>query len=159
LEGYNSRLSQVLPKVPLKVDKMVDFLAKEDKYWVDTLSKTRLWDERKRKTENDRAAYQRAQEKKVRLTAADYIVGSGKGAGQRGSQSTTITTTTASNQAVDLNECKDQDAIIDLIDPQPPPPPPLLSPNSVIHAVLTRTSFTEQGLFAKVTFIITNTIY
>jgi len=157
LKGYNSRLSQVLSKVPLKVDKMVDFLAKEDKYWVDTLSKTRLWDERKRKTENDRVAYQRAQEKKVRLTAADYIVGSGKGAGRRGSQSTT---TTASNQAVDFDERKDQDAIIDLVDSQPPPPPsPPLSPNSAIHAVLTRTSFTEQGLFAKVTFIITNTIY
>jgi hypothetical protein len=127
---------------------------------VDTLSKTRLWDERKRKTENDRAAYQRAQEKKVRLTAADYIVGSRKGAGRCGSQSTTTTTTTASNQAVDLDERKDQDAIIDLVDPQPPlPPSPPLSPNSAIHAVLTRTSFTEQGLFAKVTFIITNTIY
>jgi hypothetical protein len=126
--------------VPLKVDKVVDFLTKEDKYWV--------------------AVYQRAQEKKVHLTAADYIVGSGKGAGRRRSQSTTTITTTASNQAVDLDECKDQDAIINLVDPQPPPPssPPLL-PNSAIHAVLTRTSFTKQGLFAKVTFIITNTIY
>jgi hypothetical protein len=96
----------------------------------------------------------------VYLTAADYIIGSGKGAGRYGSQSTITTTTTANNQAVDLNECKDQDAIIDLVDPQPPPSPsPLFLPNSAIHAVLTRIFFTEQGLFAKVTFIITNTIY
>jgi len=125
---------------------MVDFLAKEDKYWMDTLSKTRLWDERKKKTENDRAVYQRTQTKKQRVTAADYIPGSDKGAGRRGSQSTT---TTSTSQAVDLYEHKDKDNVIDLVDHQPPSPSPLLSPNSAIRAVLARTPYSEQGLCAK----------
>jgi hypothetical protein len=99
--------------------------------------------------ENDRAAYHRAQAKKVRVTAADYIVGSGKGAGgRRGSQSmttTTMTATTSTSQPVH-DEHKDEDDVIDLVGPQYLSP--LLSPNSAIRATLARTPFAEQGLFA-----------
>jgi hypothetical protein len=135
--------------MPLKIDKMVDFLAKEDKYWVGTLNNTELWDARKKKTKNDKVAYQRTQAKKPRVTAADYIIGSGKGAGGGcGSQLTTTTTTTtatANQSVVDLDEYKDE-SDIDLVGPQLPFP--LLSPNSAIHTVLAKISFTEQGLFA-----------
>jgi hypothetical protein len=48
-EGYNFRISALEQNTILKVDKMVDFLAKEDKYWSQTLNTSRLWGERKRK--------------------------------------------------------------------------------------------------------------
>jgi hypothetical protein len=88
---------------------MVDFLAQEDKYWSQTLNNSTLWYERKRKMQNNKAAHLRTQATKVRITAADYIIGSGKSAGGWcGSQSTTTTTTTAAtastNQSVDLDE-------------------------------------------------------
>jgi hypothetical protein len=158
-EGYNSQLSQVLPKVHLKINKMVDFLAKEDKYWVDMFNNPKLWDKRKRKTENDKAAYERTQAKKARLTATEYMVGSNKGAGgQCESQSTTTTTTTTSttttsNQAVDLNDCKDEENdIIDLVDPRSLCSPPL-SPNSVIRGILARTPHAEQSMYTHKTIL------
>jgi hypothetical protein len=103
---------------------------------VDTLNNPKLWDERKRKTENDKAVYERMQAKKARLTAADYIVSSNKSArGRCRSQSTTTTTTTTtSDRAVDLDEHKDKDDVIDLVDSRPPSP--LLLPNSTIRAAL-----------------------
>jgi hypothetical protein len=138
---------------------MVDFLAKEDKYWVDMLNNPKLWDERKRKTENDKAAYERTQAKKAHLTAAEYMVGSNKGVGgRRESQSTTTTTTTTSttttsNQTVDLDNCKDEENdIIDLVDPRPLYSPPLSS-NSVIRGILARTPRAEQSMYTHKTIL------
>jgi hypothetical protein len=122
---------------------MVDLLAKEDKYWLDTLNYPKLWDERKRKTENAKAAHLKARSK-ARFTAADYL-GCGKRAGRRDSQTSTMTTTTtnSSNQSLDLGEDKDEDDVIGLVGSQPPSP---LSPHSTLCSMLASTSVADSGL-------------
>jgi hypothetical protein len=67
-EGYNSRLSAILPRMPLAVDKMVDFLAKEDAFWCNLVNTPALWSERKIQT-----AIAKAQHLKARSTAANFL--------------------------------------------------------------------------------------
>jgi hypothetical protein len=49
-EDYNNRLNSVMSSTPLALDKMVDFLVKEDEYWCRTYNDSRLFSERKRDT-------------------------------------------------------------------------------------------------------------
>jgi hypothetical protein len=67
-EGYNSRLSTILPRMPLAVDKMVDFLAKEDAFWCNLVNTPALWSERKIQT-----AIAKAQHLKARSTVANLL--------------------------------------------------------------------------------------
>jgi hypothetical protein len=42
-EGYNLRLNKIMPRNPLALNKMVDFLASEDEYWCRVVNDSRLW--------------------------------------------------------------------------------------------------------------------
>jgi hypothetical protein len=57
---------------------------------------------------------------------------------------TTTKNTTTSDQVIDLNEYKDKDNVINLIDPQPTSL--LLLPNSTIFIVFTQILFVEQSM-------------
>jgi hypothetical protein len=56
-EGFNARLDNLLPKKPLVLDKMVDFLAEEDKYWNRTCDTNHLWEARKKETARAQARH------------------------------------------------------------------------------------------------------
>jgi hypothetical protein len=97
---------------------MVDFLANEDQYWMDTLNDPTSWDERKTSTVKAKMAHL-----KTRTSAANWC---GKSAGRRGSQSTTTipTTTTKSSPPFfddSLDFLEDESDVINLVD-QPFPP-------------------------------------
>lgn len=56
-EAYNARLDKIMPDKPLALDKMVDFLAEEDKYWCRTMDDSRLKQARKDQKAKSQAAH------------------------------------------------------------------------------------------------------
>lgn len=59
IEGFHKRLESMMPRTPLPLDKMVDFLAAEDEYWNRMVHDERLWQEKK-------MSHSAAQERHVR---------------------------------------------------------------------------------------------
>lgn len=70
-EGIHNRWEEMMPKTPMAIDQLVDWLAEEDKYWERTVNDPQLWEKRKATTLKRQERYQKKRTTLKNMTTRD----------------------------------------------------------------------------------------